>query len=125
MGGVKGGVEMARQHNKLNARAVQNANERGRLSDGGGLYLSVTNKDAKAWLFMWKPKGGNGRRREMGLGAYPNLSLADARSKAVELRTAIEQDRDPIAERNVVRQQATLNLEGQRNSALFPGYSAQ
>ena len=105
---------MARQHNKLNARAVQNANKRGRLSDGGGLYLSVKNKGAKAWLFMWKPKGGNGRRREMGLGAYPNLSLADARSKAVELRTVIEQDRDPIAERNAVRHQATAKLEGQR-----------
>ena len=107
---------MARQLNKLNAKTVQNADQRGRLSDGGGLYLSVKNKETKAWLFMWTPKG-SGKRREMGIGAYPNLSLAEARNKAVALRASIEQDRDPIAERDAVRKQAVLDREGQRTFA--------
>lgn len=42
---------------------------------------------------------GNGKRREMGLGAYPALTLSKARAKAVELREAVEAGRDPIAEK--------------------------
>ncbi len=47
---------------------------------------------------MWVPKGG--RRREMGLGAYPTIKLASARSRASECRAAIEEGKDPIAEKS-------------------------
>ncbi|UVK39915.1 integrase arm-type DNA-binding domain-containing protein [Mesorhizobium sp. AR10] len=69
----------------------------GRHSDGGGLYLNVSPTSTKSWLFMWTPAGG--RRREMGLGAYPAVTLAKARGKAAECRVTIEEGRDPIAER--------------------------
>ncbi len=69
----------------------------GRHSDGGGLYLNVGPTGKKSWLFMWVPKGG--KRREMGLGAYPTLTLAKARSRASECRRAVEDGRDPIAEK--------------------------
>ena len=46
---------------------------------------------------MWTPKGG--KRREMGLGAYPTLTLAKARTRASDCRRAIEDGRDPIAEK--------------------------
>jgi integrase len=45
---------------------------------------------------MWVREG---KRREMGLGAYPVVTLAKARGKASECRTAVEDGRDPIAER--------------------------
>ncbi|MCA0278907.1 MAG: integrase arm-type DNA-binding domain-containing protein [Proteobacteria bacterium] len=69
----------------------------GRHSDGGGLYLNVSSVGTKSWLFMWTPAGG--KRREMGLGAYPAVSLAKARAKAAECRIAVAEGRDPIAER--------------------------
>jgi integrase len=44
-----------------------------------------------------------GKRRDMGLGAYPSVSLADARAKAREARETIRRGKDPISE-----QQAAL-----------------
>jgi hypothetical protein len=65
-GGEDGGeARVAQQVNKLSARTVQTLATPGRHSDGGGLYLSVSEKGARSWVFMWK--FGN-RRREMGLG---------------------------------------------------------
>jgi integrase len=46
---------------------------------------------------MWSAAG---KRREMGLGAYPTVSLAKARSKAGACREAIDDGRDPIVERD-------------------------
>jgi hypothetical protein len=39
----------------------------------------------------------DGRRRDCGLGSYPAISLAEARSKARELRNAITGGHDPRA----------------------------
>ncbi len=87
---------MARTLNKLSDVSAKAAKKPGRLSDGGGLYLNVTATGSKSWLFMWVM---NGKRREMGLGAYPAVSLAKARSRAGACRTAVEDGRDPIAEK--------------------------
>ena len=40
------------------------------------------------------------KRREMGLGPYPSVSLAVARQKAGECRLAVAVGGDPIAERD-------------------------
>lgn len=69
----------------------------GRHSDGGGLYLNVSPGGAKSWLFMWVRSG---KRREMGMGGYPAVSLAMARARAAESRTLVAEGRDPIAERS-------------------------
>lgn len=41
----------------------------------------------------------NGRRRDIGLGGYPKLSLAKARERASEVRAQVEDGLDPVAER--------------------------
>jgi hypothetical protein len=53
----------------------------GRYADGGGLYLQVTPKRegdsvTRAWLFQYSWKG---KVRQMGLGSFVNVSLAQAR----------------------------------------------
>jgi len=68
----------------------------GRLSDGGGLYLNVAPKGTKSWVFMWSR---DGKRREMGLGAYPAISLGDARALAEACRKTVARGGDPISER--------------------------
>lgn len=44
-----------------------------------------------------------GKRREVGLGGFPDVPLALAREKAREVREAVQQGRDPIAERAAAR----------------------
>src|SRR5262245_45266993 len=84
-------------HKLTDAAAKSDRLKPGRHSDGGGLYLNVTPARTRSWLFMWTPAGGN--RKEMGLGAYPAVSLAKARARALECRTAIGEGRDPLAEK--------------------------
>jgi len=43
------------------------------------------------------------KRREVGLGAFPDVTLAQAREKARETRQAIAEGRDPVAERAAAR----------------------
>lgn len=87
---------MARPLHKLSDVAVKAEKASGRHSDGGGLYLWISPSGSKSWLFMW---ARDGKRREMGLGAYPTVSLAKARVRAADCRSAVEEGRDPIAEK--------------------------
>lgn len=90
---------MARALNKLTDKGASATKKPGRYSDGGGLYLNVASSGTKSWVFMWTPKGS--KRREMGLGAYPTVSLAKARALAGAYRVDVAEGRDPIAERDV------------------------
>jgi len=63
--------------------------------------LSVSQSGTKSWVFMWSRQG---KRREMGLGAFPATSLKLARDKAAKCRALLAEDRDPIAERNRERE---------------------
>ena len=81
---------------KLTTRKVMSVKTPGRLSDGRGLYLRVKTTGRKSWVYMWNK---DHRRREMGLGAYPDVSLALAREKAQNARELIARDKDPINEK--------------------------
>jgi hypothetical protein len=48
---------MAREVNRLNARAVVAINEHGRHADGGGLYLSVSPNGGRRWVFLYRWHG--------------------------------------------------------------------
>jgi len=97
---------VARTLRKLTDASAKAVKTAGRHSDGGGLYLNVSASGSKSWVFMWakmvtKPNGTIGPKRvEMGLGSYPDVSLAKARTKAAEFRAMIEDGRDPKAERD-------------------------
>lgn len=58
-----------------------------------GLALQVTPGGARAWTLR---ASIGGRRRDLGLGAYPGVTLAMAREKAREARELIRQGIDPI-----------------------------
>lgn len=82
----------------------------GRHSDGRNLYLSVSPQGAMSWVFMYSH---NGRRREIGLGSFSGagkafqLSLADARAKADEIRLDLSKGVDVLADRK--RSKAAAN----------------
>jgi integrase len=100
---------LRRTLHRLTALSIARAKEAGYLADGGGLYLQVTATGARSWIFRFQL---DGRRREMGLGPFPEISLAEARNLAAEKRTLAKAGRDPIAERNA--QRARHRLEAGR-----------
>jgi len=87
---------MSRIKNKLTARTVETKKAPGYYSDGGNLYLRVSQNLTKTWAFYYKK---DGKRTEMGLGSFGNVSLEQAREKAAELRKQIANGIDPISER--------------------------
>ena len=95
--GKEVGKPMVRTLGKLSAVAADKVIKPGRHSDGGGLYLNVSSTGAKSWLFMW---ARGGKRREMGQGPYPAVSLKAAREKAADCRRIVAEGRDPITERD-------------------------
>lgn len=64
------------------------------LADGKGLYLRVKPNGSKLWLFNYTRPVVK-KRANLGLGNYPDLSLADAREKAQEFRTILAKGLDP------------------------------
>jgi integrase len=89
---------------KLTARKVETAKP-GKYGDGGGLQLAVAPTGAKKWVlrFLWQ-----GNAREMGLGSYPEVGLAEAREKAIAGRRLARSGVDPIAERKQDRRVPTF-----------------
>ena len=68
------------------------------LSDGEGLQLRVRSNGSMLWNFNYRdPVTKN--RINMGLGTYPELSLANARKKVVEARELLAEGIDPKVQR--------------------------
>ena len=65
-----------------------------------GLGLKVSRTGARAWVLRIVI---GAKRREIGLGAYPAVTLAGAHEKARAARAQIEQGIDPIAERRELK----------------------
>ncbi|MGF1720454.1 tyrosine-type recombinase/integrase [Vibrio kyushuensis] len=82
---------------KLTAKEVQGSKPRDkayRLGDGGNLYLHVRKSGAKAWEFRYI-RPSTGKPTFIGLGSYPDISLAEARLKATEARKEVSNGIDP------------------------------
>ncbi len=73
--------------------------------DGAGLYLQVTARGARSWVYRYML---NGRPRYMGLGPLHTVTLADARVKALEARRLRLAGVDPIDARDDALAQARL-----------------
>ena len=68
----------------------------GKHCDGAGLWLVVRDDGGAQWVLRVTV---HGRRREMGLGGYPEIGLAKARETADRWRTMAKEGRDPVKER--------------------------
>ena len=79
---------------KLTAATVRAASRPGLHSDGATLYLAVAPGGSKSWV---QRVTIHGRRRDIGLGGYPAVSLAKARHRAMANRVAIADGIDPLA----------------------------
>ena len=80
----------------LTAAKVKALTKPGMHHDGRGLYLRVAPGGSKGWMLRATI---DGRRRGIGLGGYPAVSLAKVRQFADAHRLAVAEGRDPLAEK--------------------------
>ena len=74
-----------------------------KLSDGSGLYLLIDKTKINFGVLI--THAHIQKRNTIGFGSYPEVSLADARSKRDEARTLLAQNIDPQVERKRVEQE--------------------
>lgn len=91
----------------MSAVEVKNVTGRGQHAVGGvsGLHLQIAKGGSRSWIL--KVLIGT-RRYSIGLGGFPDVSLAEARSKAREYKDAIREGRNPLAERQARRAELKL-----------------
>ena len=81
----------------LSATRAKALKDPGRYADGGGLHLYISKAGGKSWVQRITI---DRRRRDIGLGAFPSVGLAQAREKAADNRAAVAEGRDPVAEKH-------------------------
>ena len=94
---------MPKKAPEISAIAVRRLSKPGLYAVGGvaGLSLRVSETGAKYWILRARV---GGRRRDMGVGPFPEIGLADARSRAADMRQQLRNGIDPIAERQKKRE---------------------
>ena len=107
---------MPKKAKELSAMAVSKLKTDGRYAVGGvdGLHLRVVG-GSRAWVLriaVGSRVDSDGRtsvhRRDVGLGSYPEVSLAEARDRARELRKQVRDGVDPVLKRQAVKVQSAL-----------------
>lgn len=97
------GEEMPKKAPELSAVQVKRITKPGLFAVGGvaGLHLQVKTTGARSWIL--RAKVGD-KRRDIGLGGYPDVSLALARESARAARALIRQGVDPVEDRKARQQ---------------------
>jgi hypothetical protein len=91
-------------------------------SDGDGLYLSFReNFSVPIWRFRYKLKGAT---RWMTMGSYSDLSVADARRQAKELRARVALGYDVSGEKQERKAAVVDKLEAKKAAAYTAGQLA-
>lgn len=98
--------------NALTHVQIKNAGD-GKLQDGGGLILRKKAGSGK-WIFRYSHLG---KRREMGLGQWPVVSLSEARKTRDQWAAVLAAGNDPIESRR--QQQAAAVAERDREDPTF------
>jgi len=96
---------------KLNARQVDTAKAQDKpykLSDGGGLYLLVNPTGSKYWRLKYRVTG---KEKLLSVGVYPDVTLADARSKREDAKRVIAAGGDPSQEKQAEKAAKVLAVQ--------------
>ena len=106
------GNQMPKLASEMGALAVSKVNTPGLYFVGyvTGLAIQVKSSGAKSWILR---SVIGGKRRDMGLGAYPSVSLAQARQKASEAREFIRRGVDPIERQRSAQSALKASLASQ------------
>ena len=110
LGGLYG---MPKKAKELSATEVRRLTKPGLHAVGGvsGLLLQVTESGARTWILRYATgevlTSSTGKpytkRRDLGLGGFPDVTLAQAREAARDVKAKIRQGVDPVNERKAAR----------------------
>lgn len=95
----------------LTDRAIRQAAAPCVLSDRNGLRLKISATSAGNVSRRWSVRltTASGDRQEIGMGSFPEVSLAEARTRAAEFRERARNGADPLAERRAARAKADVS----------------
>ena len=85
---------------KLTVAEARALSKPGRYGDGQTLYLHVGPAGAKSWIQRLVIEG---RRHDIGLGAFPVIGLGEARERAFANRVAVAHGGNPLADKRRAR----------------------
>lgn len=88
-------------------KALQPKEKDYKVTDGRGLYLLVKTNGSKLWRYDYA-RPLTKKRATYSLGAYPDLSLVDARNMHSELRTMLVKGIDPLEHKKELAREAIL-----------------
>ena len=93
---------------RLTVKSVENLGP-GRYSDGAGngLMLWVNPSGARMWV---QRVTVGGKRRDLGLGGFPIVTLAMARELALENKRTVQRGGDPLAERRRAKAESAKRM---------------
>lgn len=87
---------MATRINDRQIKALIRKGEAGRYAVGNGLYLRISDEGTSSWAVRYTI---HRKRREITIGNYPALSLANAAAQTVLLKAGVKEGIDPLSER--------------------------
>ena len=79
-----------------------------KYSDGGGLYLHVSHAGGKLWRMAYRFEG---KQKTLSFGAYPAVSLKDARDKREEAKSKLAAGIDPGAQKKALKEAIKAEAE--------------
>ncbi|MHB8622082.1 MAG: tyrosine-type recombinase/integrase [Sulfuricaulis sp.] len=77
-------------------------------ADGNGLVLEVRPNGQKAWLYRYRLYG---RQEKLSIGSYPDLSLAEARSRHVDARQMVLANKSPAQTKQAEKRRLSDDLQ--------------
>lgn len=89
----------------LKVRTARPAEKQQKLYDGGGLLLLITPAGGKRWIFKYRI---DAKEKSLALGTYPDVSLAEARSRRDSAREKLAAGLDPSEAKKADKRAAQL-----------------
>ena len=97
-------------------RALKPTGKVQKLSDGGGLYLHVTPTGSRLWRMAYR---FTGKQKLLSFGAYPTVSLRDARKLREEAKEQLAKGIDPGAEKRQAKEAVLAQKREARDTFEF------
>jgi len=91
-----------------------------KLTDGGGLLVLIQPGGSKTWTYQYRL---DGKRREVTIGRYPEISVADARDRHTEYRTMVELGNDPAAHKQAGEAERKVRATLKADEGQFKAFS--
>lgn len=109
-----GGIALrSRSTNRLSERAIRaflakvyaGTAEKSKLSDGGGLFLTVTPAGSPVWRMKYRH---DGKEKLYSIGMYPSVGLEAARAARESAKARLREGIDPTLDRRITRRATTV-----------------